>query len=167
MEIRKIAREEWLLAITNLKEDRFAKTFLGKADARDYWDKAYGCFINGELAGGIITTYSKKEPKIANLQLLHTFYAYRGKGIGKQLTEQSVQDAFSNQCKYYRVSAEPKAVAFYEKIGFRFWGKQKSGTSLSFFKITSDKIHTGLYDLSDITIYSKVHKDRGCIYETK
>ena len=167
MGIRPISREEWLDSMTDLKEDRFAKTFLGKADARGYWDNAYGCFIEGELAGGIVTTYSKRSPKTANLQLLHTFSQFRRKGVGKFLTEFSYQDAYRENCEYYRVSAEPKAVAFYESIGFTFWGKQKSGTSLCFHKITSSTISEGIYDQEDQTIYNKVYKDRGCIYEAK
>jgi len=167
MEIRSITRDEWISSLTDLKEDKFAKVFLGKADARGYWDKALGCFVEGELAGGIIPTHSKREPKTINIQILHTFYNFRRRGVAKYLCEYAYQEAFKEECKYFRVSSAPKAKPFYESLGMEFWGRQKSGGYLCFHKMTSDIISEGVYDQEDQTIYNKVYKDRGCIYEAK
>ena len=163
MEIRSITRDEWIDSLTDLKEDKFAKVFLGKADARGYWDKALGCFVEGELAGGIISTHSKREPKTMNIQILHTFYDFRRRGVAKYLCEYAYQEAFKEECKYFRVSSAPKAKPFYESLGMEFWGRQKSGGYLCFHKMTSDTISEGVYDREDSITLKKVYQDRGCI----
>ena len=163
MEIRSITRDEWIDSLTDLKEDKFAKVFLGKADARGYWDKALGCFVEGELAGGIISTHSKREPKTMNIQILHTFYDFRRRGVAKYLCEYAYQEAFKEECKYFRVSSAPKAKPFYESLGMEFWGRQKSGGYLCFHKMISDIISEGVYDREDSITLKKVYQDRGCI----
>ncbi len=134
-----ITREEFVAAITDKKEDRFAKTFVAKCDMIDAWDKCVGVRdgMRGPLMGAIVTTLSKRDPKVANLQLLHTFHEYRGRGVAKVLVIDSLHWAWSNQAEYYRVSADPEAIGFYAKIGFEYIGKQKSGSQLSMFKLKS------------------------------
>jgi hypothetical protein len=158
MKLRKCSREEFVAAITNDKADSFAKTFKAKADMQDHWDDCIGAFNdNDELMGAIITTVSKA--KVANLQLLHTFNAHRRKGVAKELTESSFRSC-CNSAVYFRVSAEPGAVAFYESLGFKFWGKQKSGCSLSMFKIKDTSIRSGIYDEHDPVVYKALHSGR-------
>jgi GNAT superfamily N-acetyltransferase len=158
-------REQFVAALTDLKEDRFARTFVRKADMQKQWDDCVGLFVDGALAGAIITTISKREPRIANLQLLHTFHAYRRKGVAKYLCEASLLKAWANKCEYFRVSAEPGAVEFYERIGFKFLGKQKSGCQLSMFKINGFTYEEGSYNLNDPIINKAVYKKGkgGCI----
>lgn len=163
MEIRKITREEWISSMTDLKEDRFANTFLGKADARGFWDRAFGCFIEGELAGGIVPTHTKRDPKTMNIQLLHTFYRFRRRGVAKYLCEYFYREAYEEECEYFRVASDPKAKPFYESLGMKFWGRQKSGGYLCFHKMTSNLIEEGKYDIEDTITYKKVYQDRGCI----
>ena len=66
---------------------------------------------------------------------------------------------------YLRVSAEPDAVIFYEKIGFKFLGKQKSGSQLSMMVLTSTSPTDGYYSTEDPVIYKAVHKKGkgGCV----
>ena len=151
MKLRKCTREEFVSALTDDKADNFAKTFVAKADMQKNWDECLGAFDeDGSLMGAIITTVGKTNPKTANLQLLHTFAKHRRKGVAKELTIQSFTDAtWTRGAVYFRVSAEPDAVPFYESLGFRFWGKQKSGCSLSMFKVAGGKIETGIYDEKD------------------
>ena len=152
MKLRSCSREEFVAAITTDKADGFAKTFVAKADMQKQWEHCIGAFDdNGELMGAIITTVSKREPKTANLQLLHTFVKHRRKGVAKELTIHSFT-LVSLLARYFRVSAEPGAVAFYESVGFRFWGLQKSGCSLSMFKIGGIDIENGIYDENDPVI---------------
>lgn len=154
MKLRKCNRDEFVAAISTDKGDNFAKTFVAKADMQDNWDDCLGAFDdNGELMGAIITTVSKREPKTANLQLLHTFVKHRRKGVAKELTITSFT-LVSLLAQYFRVSAEPGAVAFYESVGFKFWGLQKSGCSLSMFKIGGIDIKDGIYDENDPVIKS-------------
>jgi len=49
-------------------------------------------------------------------------------------------------------------VGFYERLGFKFWGAQKSGCSLSVFRIGGNTFLEGDYDLSDTTINKAVNR---------
>jgi hypothetical protein len=149
MKLKTCTRDEFVSAITADKADSFAKTFVAKADMQKIWDSCIGAYDGDELMGAIITTVSIRSPKVANLQLLHTFAKHRRKGVAKTLTNASFSEAVVLGSIYFRVSAEPDAVAFYESIGFKFWGLQKSGCSLSIFKINGTNINDGLYDDSD------------------
>jgi ribosomal protein S18 acetylase RimI-like enzyme len=149
MKLKTCTRDEFVSAITADKADSFAKTFVAKADMQKIWDSCIGAYDGDELMGAIITTVSIRSPKVANLQLLHTFAKHRRKGVAKTLTNASFSEAVVLGSIYFRVSAEPDAVAFYESIGFKFWGLQKSGCSLSIFKINGTEINDGLYDDSD------------------
>lgn len=152
--------EQFKSFITNDPADKFAKTFVAKANMQKQWEHCVGFWKGEELLGAIITTISKRNPKVANLQLLHTFNAHRGKGVGRVLTEHSLEHAIKNQAIYFRVSAEPDAVVFYEKCGFTFWGKQKSGSSLSIFKIKGNTFSEGLYYDKDPVIRKALYSGR-------
>lgn len=164
MKLRKTSSEEFTSAITSDPADKFAKTFVAKANMQKQWDYCIGAWDGDTLLGAIITTISKRSPKVANLQLLHTFASHRGKGVGRILCDDSLMRAKESGASYYRVSAEPDAVAFYEKCGFQFLGKQKSGCQLSMFRINKTFIDSD-YDISDTVIYNAVHKKGkgGCV----
>lgn len=171
MKLRKCSREEFVAGITNDKADSFAKTFRAKADMQEQWDECLGAFNDAdELMGAIITTLSRTLPKVANLQLLHTFAKHRRKGVGKELTLQSYADVVQRGAVYFRVSAEPPAVPFYESLNFKFWGKQKSGCSLSIFKVNG-LLEEGIYDENDPTVRKALYSGRkgslASSYDTK
>jgi predicted N-acetyltransferase YhbS len=164
MKLRETSREEFVYHISDSKADSFAKTFVAKADMQDIWSTCVGCW-DDELMGAIITTRSKRTPYVFNLQLLHTFAKHRRKGVARLLTQDSLDRAQGVGTSYFRVSAEPDAVPFYSSMGFKFLGKQKSGCSLSMFKINGNTFADGLYDLEDSVIKSAVFKNGkgGCV----
>lgn len=136
-----ITRAKFVDSLTDKKEDRFAKTFIAKCDMIDAWDECMAIVDDdGEVMGAIVTTISKRSPPVANLQLLHTFHAYRGRGVGSLLVWDSLHRSVIMGAQYYRVSADPDAIPFYEKYGFKYIGKQKSGSQLSMFKLTTSWI---------------------------
>jgi ribosomal protein S18 acetylase RimI-like enzyme len=166
MKLRKVEREQFISAITDNKADKFAKTFRAKADMQEQWLHCQGCFdVDGNLMGAIIVTRSKRLPTVYNLQLLHTFAAFRKMGVGRFLVE-SVLGAIGNETDaYFRVSSEPDAVGFYEALGFKFLGKQKSGCQLSMFRINGASPSQGIYSLDEEAIFKAVHKrgKGGCV----
>jgi len=85
--------------------------------------------------------------------------------VARVLTQDSLDRAQGLGTSYYRVSAEPDAVVFYESMGFKFLGKQKSGCSLSMFKINGKNFVDGIYDLTDPVINAAVYKKGkgGCV----
>ena len=166
LKLSKCSRDVFVKAISTEKADNFAKTFVAKADMQDQWDYCYGVFNDdGELMAAIITTISKRKPFVANLQLLHTFAKHRGQGAAKVLCLESLRHVKSRGAQYFRVSSEPDAVGFYTKIGFKFWGKQKSGCQLSIFRIDGDTYADGDYDYTDQMINNAIHKKGkgGCV----
>lgn len=162
--ISTLSRAAFVRSLTGLREDAFAKTFIAKADMLEAWNKGWAIFSEDKVASAIITTYSKRLPRIANLQLIHTFYPYRGLGYGRRLCKDSVFWAYQDGCEYFRVSAEPEAVDFYKACGFKFIGRQKSGCQLSMFKLTSPEIEENVPILDSViekAIYSK--RKGGCL----
>lgn len=158
LKLSKCFRADFISAISVDKEDNFAKTFVAKADMQDQWDYCIGAYDGNELTAAIITTISKTKPHVANLQLLHTFVKHRGKGSARLLCEDSLIRAKASGASYFRVSSEKSAVGFYERLGFRFWGAQKSGCQLSIFRIGGDTYLEGDYDYSDTTINKAVNR---------
>ena len=161
LKFSKCSRADFVAAISTDKADSFAKTFVAKADMQEQWDDCIGAWDNDQLCGAIITTVGKRPPYTANLQLLHTFAAHRGKGVAKLLCLDSLRIAKKKGAKYFRVSSEKDAVAFYEK----FWGKQKSGCQLSIFRIDGSDFASGDYDYTDQIINNAIHKKGkgGCV----
>ena len=160
MRLDKCTVEQFQSQISDRKEDGFAKTFVSKANMQKQWDYCMGAWDGDELLGAIITTISKRDPKVANLQLLHTFYKHRGKGVGRVLTDYSLSYAVAEGALYFRVSAEPDAVEFYKRCGIQFWGLQKSGCSISIFRIVDTNFATGLYNDTDPTIRKALYSGR-------
>ena len=165
MKLRSCSCEQFMNAMTDDPADKFAKTFVAKANMQNQWEFCVGAWDKDNLMGAIITTLSKRYPIVANLQLLHTFNAHRGKGVARRLCEQSLNYAIQNSSMYFRVSAEPDAVVFYERIGFRMLGKQKSGCQLSMFRIGGKTFQEGIYDIEDPVISKAVYKKGkgGCV----
>lgn len=169
MKVQPVNREQFIAAITDDKADKFAKTFRSKADMQDQWDLCLGCWDGEELMGAIIISKSKRKPTVFNLQLLHTFAKHRRKGVGRVLVEEGVKRSYldleQGEKGYLRVSSEQDAVVFYERVGFKFLGKQKSGCSLSMMVLTSTHPKDGYYSTEDPVIYKAVHKKGkgGCV----
>lgn len=157
MNVKPCTREQFVAAITDDPADKFAKTFVAKADMQGIWNLCQGAFdAAGNLMGAVIMTYSKRLPHVANLQLLHTFAAHRRKGVARVLMQVCI-DAASLECDYFRVSSEPGAVDFYNSIGLKFWGKQKSGCQLCIFRF--DAKGKPRYSLQDPVIRAAVFKN--------
>jgi len=166
--IRRCPKEKFIessLSSIHKKEDSFAKTFIAKANMQEQWDDCLGAFDGEVLLGAIIVTISKRKPHVANLQLLHTFYEHRNKGIAKLLCDFSFNQVKCIGAEYIRVSSEIPAITFYEKIGFKFLGKQKSGCQLSICKLTGNTFSECDYDINDPIINKAVYKKGkgGCV----
>jgi len=157
MKLHECTADQFRAAITDDKADQFAKTFVAKANMMKQWENCIGAWDVDELMGAIIITVSKRAPKIANLQLLHTFAKHRRKGVARELCLDGLQRCrIDGQAQYLRVSAEPSAVPFYESLGMVMLGKQKSGSKLSMFRIDGSDFRDGLYDINEKIIQKAV-----------
>lgn len=172
LRLEHITRNQFVEAAskTTRKEDNFAKTFIAKCDMIQGWDNCVGAFDGDELASAIVVTISKKEPKVANLQLLHTFYNFRGKGTAKLLCQYGIDYALNQKAQYFRVSAEFDAVEFYKRCGFKFVCKQKT-CELSLFRLTSSRISDNNFEPDEYVWKAMNRKGKGgcveCYYDFK
>jgi GNAT superfamily N-acetyltransferase len=154
------------LHVADRKLDHFAWTFRAKADAMNLWPLCLGFWAREDLTSAIIVRLSKRTPVVANLQLLHTFARFRRRRFAKLLVESQYAAAVTNGARYFRVSSEPGALPFYRSLGFKFFGEQKSGSSLSIFKIHNPgltgygDIWDGIYDPDDPVIRAAVFSGR-------
>jgi len=170
MLLREVSKDEFVAHLTDDKADKFARTFVAKCDMMDAWDKCMGVWYGDRLAGAIVVTVSKRSPLTANLQLLHTFNAYRGKGVASLLCEYGLQYAFEKKAEYFRVSAKLDAVAFYEKFGFKIICRQKTA-QLAMFRLQSPLIHQNDMALDSYIWKQMIRKGKGgcveCFVEYK
>lgn len=160
MKFEQISKEDFecLIDVQTYPQDKFAKTFVAKANAMNLWENCVAAVDDELIMGAIIVSLSKRQPIVANLQLLHTFYRHRGKGVGGELCRWALNYAIHNHASYFRVSAESDAVEFYKKIGFVFQGKQKSGSQLSMCKIESNSFDKCNYSINDREIQKAVYR---------
>ena len=118
--------------------------------------------------GAIAWTISKRNPKVANLQLLHTFAAHRRRGVATTLCNYFLFKV-QFEATHFRVSCEADAQFFYESLGVKFLGKQKSGCLLAVARIGQDKVRATfgdcVYDLEDPVVRSAVNRKGkgGCV----
>jgi GNAT superfamily N-acetyltransferase len=159
--------EEFKTAITSDKRDNFAKTFVAKANYQGLWPAVGYWRIKDhtrQLAGAITWTLSKRKPVVANLQLLHTFAAFRRQGVGRVLCNHFLKTVVKDGAEYWRVSAEVEAIPFYESLGIRFLGRQKSGCQLAVARVAGS-FGGCMVDLQDPVIRAAVYKKGkgGCV----
>lgn len=164
-DITPISRDQFI-ATPHGEHDKFAMTFVAKADALGLWPLARGILNeNRTVAAAIVVRYSKRTPTVANLQLLHTFGASRRRGLARTLVLDAWAQLKPHGVPYFRVSSEPDAAPFYRSLGFKFWGEQKSGCLLSISAVNgADSPEGSVYDRDDPVVFKALNsKQRGAI----
>ena len=73
--------------------------------------------------------------KVGIIEDVVTDKNYRGKGIGRKLTEMLIEEAKKRRAEYIELTSNPKrkaAIALYKKLGFKLIAKAvgKNGTNL-------------------------------------
>ena len=165
MKFKPCDKETFEKHITDHKDDRFAKTFVSKANMQGLWENCIGLYEGDELLGAITYSISKRIPYVCNLQLLHTFQKHRRKGVAKKLCNWLLDYTYENFVTYLRVSSEIPAIPFYESLGMVMLGEQKSGCQLSACKITSKNFSECEYNVNDPVIKKMVYRKGkgGCV----
>jgi GNAT superfamily N-acetyltransferase len=171
MRIGPLYRRTFLRSESSDPADSFFRSFRSKADMMDLWPCTGAYDLGtGELLGAVSMTLSAREPRTANLQLLFTFARSRNRGVGKTLCQACLAVLRGIGADYFRVSSEPESRGFYERIGIRFVGEQKSGTYLSFGRVLTGRKLTAWSgirwgDLSDPVVDRAVNRKGkgGCV----
>jgi ribosomal protein S18 acetylase RimI-like enzyme len=82
--------------------------------------------FEGDVACGIIGSYQEEDPKRAQIISMWVDPAFRRAGVGKALIDAIVNWAWSRgvlELKLMVTSANPGAIAFYERMGFKMTGE--------------------------------------------
>jgi ribosomal protein S18 acetylase RimI-like enzyme len=145
-------------------EDSIVKSFKGKMNS--FNAEGLGMFENDEMVGFLVTKGAKTKGWI-NLEGIYVLRKHRGKGYGEKLMDvyfHMIED--SNLYDKGRISSEPSAVKFYEKLGIKFFCKQKTGTYLSVFEIKDGKPDCSIQnDEHFMEYFFKTNLTRGGCYE--
>lgn len=151
MKFERIDRSDfWFTPRAEDGSDKFATTFVAKADALKLWPNVIGMISDdGMLMAAICVRISQRSPLVANLQLLHTFSKFRRRGFASRLVEREYLGLYQANVQYFRVSSEPDAQEFYRSLGLKFWGEQKSGSLLCIHQVMTPNPRTGRYDPND------------------
>lgn len=160
MIVRKLEdREEYAKLVTKetKKLDKFCGRFLKKTDDMKAWDRVWCVFDDdGSMMGAVMVTVAKRKAgNISNLQLLHTWYDHRRKGVANLLVQKAFEVAKS-QGKYMRISmiADEGSLDFYRNAGFVIIGTQRAGSYFSMCRLDGDSLHDSHFDLTDPVIRS-------------
>jgi hypothetical protein len=165
----KITRGQFV-SMSSSGDDRFAATFRAKADAMGLWEYTVGFLDGDKVMSAICVKQTRREPVVANLQLLHTFAVYRRQGLARRLVLSEYGRLPIRAClgvgvEFFRVSSEPDAVAFYRSLGLKFWGYQKSGSLLCLHRICDKDPANGDYKLTKFIEGALSSGRRGALVE--
>jgi GNAT superfamily N-acetyltransferase len=146
MHIKHLTRDEFVSCAP--LEEEFRKYYIRECDDMEGWASTFGAWQDGFediLLGAITIKIPKRWPLCCNIKLLYVFGASQGHGVGSELCQFAFRMAHFCKAEYFRVSVNPKAEQFYRKLGFKYWGRQRSGCFLSVFKVNGPEITDGLY----------------------
>lgn len=101
------------------------------------WDKDNTKVISYEDKGFAFITFTKRNPKYCCLRHLVTLEEYRGQGVGRELMNLIYQEMNKRGYTNIRLFADLPSIGFYEKLGYKWWGKSKTGLCYSYTNITT------------------------------
>lgn len=99
------------------------------------WKKDSSKVLTVDNKGYAFITFTQREPKYCVLRHLVTLEEYRGQGIGSLLMEQMYSEMRNRNYNIIRFFADIPSVGFYEKLGYQWYGKSKTGLSFTFTDI--------------------------------
>lgn len=91
------------------------------------WDNDNAVVINYEDKSYAFITFTKREPRHCTLRHFFVLEDYRGMGIGEKVIDIVKEEMVKRDVTILRFFADIPSVGFYEKLGYRWHGKSKSG----------------------------------------
>ena len=115
------------------------------------WASDRAVVLNYEDKGFAFITFTKRAPKYCVLRHLVTLEEFRGEGVGTELMKLMYKEMESRGYNILRFFADIPSVGFYEKLGFKWHGKSKTGLSFTYTDInTMELVQPNKRDLSRI-----------------
>lgn len=139
--------EEYL---NNLLQERIDAGYKGRESSKSHlksalydwrieenWNNERAIVLSCDNKGYAFLTFTKREPRYCVLRHLVTLEEYRGQGVGTELIKMMYAEMRKRDYKIVRFFADIPSVKFYEKLGYKWHGKSKTGLSFTYTDIES------------------------------
>lgn len=101
------------------------------------WERDNCKVLTIDNKGFAFITFTKRNPKYCCLRHIVTLEEYRGEGIGSKLMNEIYKEINNRGYTNLRLFADKPSVGFYEKLGFKWLGKSKTGLSYTYTNINT------------------------------
>ena len=101
------------------------------------WNNSRATVLSFENKGFVFLTFTKRNPKYCVLRHIVTLEEFRGQGIGTRLMEMMYEEMKKREYTVIRFFADIPSVGFYEKLGYSWHGKSKTGLSFTYTDTTT------------------------------
>ena len=91
------------------------------------WSSNFAKVLNYKDMGYAFLTFTKREPRHCTLRHVFVLEEFRGKGIGAELIKMMREEMLERECLRSRFFADIPSIPFYEKLGYKWHGKSKTG----------------------------------------
>ena len=99
------------------------------------WSSGRAVVLSYENKGFAFLTFTKRKPYYCVLRHLITLEEYRGQGVGTELIELMYNEMRKREVNILRFFADTPSVGFYEKLGFKWYGKSKTKLPFTYTNI--------------------------------
>lgn len=119
------------------------------------WDRENAEVITINNKGFAFITFTKNNPKYCCLRHIVTLEEYRGQGIGKKLMDKIYKRMNQRGYDNIRFFSDKPSVGFYEKLGYKWWGKSKTDLKYTYTNIhTMELVHIPKRDHNKVQTFS-------------
>ena len=101
------------------------------------WQSPTAKVLTVDGKGFAFITFTKRNPKYCVLRHIVTLEEYRGQGVASQLMEKIYVEMKKQDRDIIRFFADIPSVGFYEKLGYKWHSKSKTGLSFTYTDITT------------------------------
>lgn len=106
----------------------------------NHWNNEKATVLSYENKGFAFLTFTKRKPLYCVLRHLVTLEEYRKQGIGTKLMNMMYDEMRKRDYSIIRFFADKPSTGFYEKLGYKWHGKSKTGLLFTYTDINSMRL---------------------------
>jgi len=91
------------------------------------WSNDRAVVLNYKDKGYAFIAFTKREPRHCTLRHVFVLEDYRGEGVGVKLIDMMKAEMVERDCDRLRFFADIPSIGFYERLGYKWHGKSKTG----------------------------------------
>lgn len=103
----------------------------------NHWNNEKATVLSYEDKGYAFLTFTKRKPFYCVLRHLVTLEEYRKQGIGTELINMMYVEMRKREYRTIRFFADKPSTGFYEKLGYKWHGKSKTGLLFTYTDINN------------------------------